>query len=98
MKKFTFKKHIKEGRWRSFDRDCTDIKLAGKVIGHITELKTCDYSISFAIKKEKTKENPAPFRWIYLKQRFPNEAVARDMIKKYSNEIQVKHDLYSFDD
>ena len=34
---FTFKKHAKTGRYRSFDYNHTDIKLKGKVVGSINE-------------------------------------------------------------
>jgi len=92
MKKFTFKKHKKEGRFRSFEKDWSDIKLTGKVVGHITENK-----ISFAVKKEKTEKDPAPFKWIRLKRLFKNEQDARDLIKRFEKEIQEGYDLYLFD-
>ena len=93
MKKFTFKKQKKEGRFRSFQPDFTDIKLSGKVVGHITKCK-----VSFAIKKERTEKDPAPFKWVRLKKVFENEQAARDLVKLLEKEIQKKYDLYLFDD
>ena len=94
---FTFKKHAKTGRYRSFDYNHTDIKLKGKVVGSINEGSNRKYRISFVIKKEKTKEDPAPFKWIRLKFVCDNEDDARNIVKRYSAELQERYDLYLFD-
>jgi len=98
MKNFTFKKHIPEGRYRSFELDHTDIKRNKKVVGFIGESRKGlweeRYRIHFQIKKEITKEEPAPFRWIELKKRCNTEKEAREFIKKNSEEIQILYDLY----
>lgn len=94
---FTFKKHVKTGRYKSFDHDCTDIKLKGKVVGSINEGSNRKYRISFAIKKEKTEEDPAPFKWARLQAVCDDEDHARNIIRKHSAELQEKYDLYSFD-
>ena len=99
MAKFTFKKAIHTGKYRSFALDRTDIKLNKKEVGHISESKNdYKYNISFAIKKEKTKVDPAPFKWITLKKKADSEPEARNFIKKNEEEIQKKYDLYQFED
>jgi len=96
--RFTFKKTIHEGRYRSFEQDHTTIKLNKKEVGYIQqERETGLYRISLAIKREKTEENPAPFRWIHLKKKCNSEKEARELIKKGETEIQRIYDLYQFD-
>lgn len=97
--KFTFKKTIHTGKYRSFELDNTAIKLGGRVVGYIAEIResTPPYRVSFAIKREKTKENPCSFKWIHLKKRFANENEARELIKRNEEEIQKKYDLFQFE-
>jgi len=95
---FTFKKHKKEGRYRSFERDMTDIKLKRKACGLISEIDFDKYCISFAVKREPTGSDPAPFKWIYFKKIFKNETKARAAIKKFEKEIQEKYNLHFFED
>ena len=96
--KFTFKKIVNTGRYRSFELDNTQIKLGGRVVGYIAETREPhQYKVSFAIKREKTKENPCSFKWIHLKKRFINENEARELIKRGGEEIQKKYDLYQFE-
>ena len=97
--KFTFKKYIPTGRYKSFELKYTDIKLKKKVIGHISELRDSHkYRVSFAIKKEKTKKDPAPFKWVSFKKQFDTEKEARDFVNDDPQAIQDKLDLYSFED
>lgn len=97
--KFTFKKDNPVGRYRSFELDHTEIKLKKKVVGHIQESRgNHTYSVSFAIKKEITKKEPAPFKWVRLKARFKTEAEARVFVKKHEEQIQERYDLYQFED
>jgi len=97
--KFTFKKDVPTGRYKSFDLKYTDIKLGGKQVGHIKESRDSrDYSISFAIKKEKTEKDPAPFKWVYLKARFKTEPEARVFVKRHEEQIQERYNLYQFED
>jgi len=98
MKKFTFRKEIFEGRYQSFERDHTTIKLNKKEVGYIGESDWNKYVIRFAIKKDITKKDPAEFKWVSLKQTFENEKDAREYIKKNNDIIQNKLDLYYFDD
>jgi len=94
---FTFKKHIATGKYRSFERDNTDIKLKGYVVGLISETEEGSYKISFAIKKERSKKDPSLFRWVTLKANPKNEEEARKTIKKFSKAIQEKYNLYLFE-
>ena len=96
--KFTFKKHKKEGQYRSFQKDMTDIKLNKLIVGLISEYEHGSYRIMFAIKKKKTEDDPAPFKWIRLAKTFINEENARSFIKKHNDTIQVEYNLYQFED
>ncbi len=97
--KFTFKKTIHAGRYRSFELDHTAIKIKGKEVGSISEgRKDRLYEIRLAVKKLRTLEEPANFRWICLKKRCNSEPEAREFLRKYEKEIQEIHDLYSFED
>ena len=97
--KFTFKKYIATGLYKSFELKHTDIKLGGLEVGAIDQQKdSYKYKISFAIKKERTIKEPAPFKWISLKVRFETEKEARVFIKRHEIEIQEKYDLYQFED
>jgi len=98
MAKFTFKKTIHEGRYRSFEKDHTAIKLDKKEVGYIQENLDGSYRISLAVKQIPTKENPAPFRWIHLKKKSKSEKEARELIKRGEAEIQRIYDLYQFED
>lgn len=95
---FTFKKAIKTGAYRSFDLDYTDIKIKRKVVGYISENRDMIYRVGFAIKKEKTTEDPAPFKWRFLKKTFSSEQEARDFVNKKFTEIIETFDLYHFPD
>jgi len=99
MKKFTFKKWVPEGRYRSFETGSTDIKLNKKIVGQIAE-RRLDYkwTISFAVKKEKTSNDPAGFTWKKMIIPFDSEPEARKFIQERTEEIIAKFDLYSFDD
>ena len=98
MAKFTFKKTIHEGRYRSFELDHTTIKLQGREVGYIQEERESGlFRISFAVKKEKTEKYPAPFRWVHLKKRSKTEADARELIKRGEAEIQRIYDLHQFE-
>ena len=96
MKKFTFKKTIHEGRYRSFEKDHTTIKLNKKEVGYISEVEHSLYRAYFAVK-EKTKEDPA-FKWIYIRKVFESEKAAREFIKENNDKIQTNLNLHYFDD
>jgi len=95
---FTFKKYIRTGRYRSFELSSTDIKLKGKMVGSISETRGNGYGVGFMIKKEKTENDPCPFKWIFLKKRFLTEPEARDFIKKHEVAIKEGYDLHSLED
>ncbi len=97
MKKFTFKKYVATGMYRSFEKDQTDIKLNKMVVGSVGE--TCyGYKIRFAVKKDATKEDPAPFKWVSFKTRYTTENDARQFVKDNNKVIQNQLDLHLFDD
>ena len=98
MKKFTFKKTIHEGQYRSFQKDHTTIKLNKKEVGYISENDYQNYKIYFAVKKEKTEKDPGSFKWIRVNFNFDNEKEAREYIKENNDRIQEKLNLHYFDD
>ncbi len=85
--KFTFK--LQREMWHP---DWHDIKLNKKKVGYITEGR-----IRFAVKKERSKKDPAPFKWVTLKFQGSNDE-AKDYVKKYSDAIQDSYNLHSFED
>ena len=97
MKKFTFKKTIPEGRYRSFERDHTKIKLNKNEVGYITEIEYNMYKVYFAVKKEKTEKNPASFKWTYITKIFNSEKQAREYVRERNDIIQRALDLHQFE-
>ena len=96
MPKLTFKKTIKQGMYKSFERDHTYIKLNKKQIGSIQESREDGkYYIGVAVKKEPTKESPAPFKYITLKGSLFSEKEAREKVKELENKI-LELDLHLF--
>ena len=98
MKNFTFKKHRYEGPYRGFEKDHTDIKLNMKVVGTITERKVNTYIVSFAVEKEPTETDPAPFRWQMINATFKDEDEARQFVRRQFFIIQSILNLHSFED
>jgi len=96
--KFTFKKHAGTGLYRSFQKKYSDIKLNKKIVGTISEIKSNEYRISFAEKKEKTIKDPAPFKWVRISKNFRNENEAREYIRLHDEAIMKQLNLYQFDD
>ncbi len=96
MAKFTFKKAVPVGSYGSFDH--TTIKLNKKRVGYIGEQRDIHtYKISFAVKKLRSEEDPAPFKWVHLKKTFGSEMDARAFVREHSDAIQDKYDLHFFD-
>ena len=99
---FTYKKTIHEGRYRSFEPEQHEIKLKGKVVGSISEAfhtsGRTGFGVSFAVSRQSTKENPAPFRWLYLKTRFKDAAEAKAFLRQHFDNITGALNLYSFED
>lgn len=96
--KFTFKKYARTGSYRSFQKKYSDIKLNKKKVGTISEIESGEYRISFAVKKEKTVKDPAPFKWVRINKSFRNENGAREYIKLHDEAIMKRLNLYQFDD
>jgi len=98
MRKFTFKINKETGRCRSFYPDQCDIKLKKKCVGSITQrsLSTSWY-FSFMIKKEVTKEYPAPFKWIFFNKGFETINEAKIFLQEHTEEICNKYDLYEME-
>ena len=98
--KFTFKKHIPTGRYRSFETENHDIKLAKQIVGYISEdsyrsnIKFEErFSVSFAIIDD-TKN--CGWKWIILKKRFGNAEDARTFVNMNAEKIQEQLNLYKF--
>lgn len=93
--KFTFKKTVHEGRFKSFQTEHHTVKLNGKEIGIITELDLTRYGvidasgndgkfeIRICVKREPakiTKQSPCEFKWCIIKQKFDSAELARKFI------------------
>jgi hypothetical protein len=90
MAKFTFKMHRETGLRAVAYRPHSDIKIRGIVIGSIRE-----GAIRFKVKRERAKDNPAPFRWVTLKKRFGSDAEAREFLRETGVEALMKTlDIY----
>ncbi len=90
QKQFTFKKEIKSGPWRSFQKDETYIKLNGEEIGVIHEITSTDWVVRFQVMKvnwTKTPQDPCPWKWISLKKHCSSEQEAREMALKVQAQI-----------
>lgn len=95
---FTFKKHKATGRYASFEKEYSDIKLKKKVVGTIHEIEGGKRKVRFMVKKQPTKEEPAPFLWITVTKTFYDEEEARTWCKQNIKLIQEKLDLYQFEE
>lgn len=96
--KLSFKKHPKQtglmrigNSWQG-----SDIKANGKRCGTIypKTWREEHYRVSFMVKKERTKEAPAPFRNVTLNFKCDTDAEARAWIKENWQLIIAKYDLY----
>lgn len=87
--KFTFKRNVPTGPYRSFFKKNTYIRLKGLIVGSIQEGDGFyDWYVRLSIKDE-TNEN-AGRRWIQLKKRFSNEAEARQFLNDNFEKILEK--------
>lgn len=98
INKFTFKCHKPTGRFRSFSNPYWDIQLKRKRCGTILKNGFDDFSISFSIKKEKTTEDPAPFKNITLKARFKTIEETKAYLVEHTDAIIEKFDLFIRED
>jgi hypothetical protein len=90
MAKFTFKMHRETGLRAVAYRPSSDIKIKGVVVGSIRE-----GVIRLMVKRERTEDDPARFRWVTLKKRFADDAEAREFLRDVGVEAVMKaHDLY----
>ncbi len=98
---FTYKEQKRTGKFRSFQTRCYHIKLDKKVVGYIREPSNLSneqgWGISFSIKKEVTKEEPAPFKWIFFTTRFETIDEAKEFLRVNFDGIIAKYDLYKFE-
>lgn len=96
--KFTFKKQIATGRYRSFEKDQTEIKLNKKMCGLIDETENGKYRMSFMVLKDKPDNNPnCEWKWVRVKPLFNSEEEARQWVTKLSPQIQ-RWNLYLQED
>jgi hypothetical protein len=90
--KFTFKKEKKEAGLAGvgYPYSDTQIKESKQIIGYIIapNWRSDNYwRIRIAIKKPRTEEEPAPFKWIFFKATFLTEPEAREWVKEYLAKI-----------
>lgn len=93
--KFTFRKIIPVGKYRSFEPDSTEIKLNGFVVGSIDApahfSNKQGFGISFCIKDGNSFKN------ITLAKRLDSEQEAREFVNKNFSALTTKFDLYMQD-
>ena len=92
--RFTFKTEKSKGKYRSFYLDTHYIKFKKKVVGTISDR---DWHISLMVKKEKSEEDPSPFRWITLKRKSNSLQEAKIWLNEAINLITEKYDLYELE-
>jgi hypothetical protein len=99
--KFTFKKFIPTGRYRSFEKDSTDIKLKGRICGHISETEHTTYRICFVVPKTKEEIGEGTncvWKWLFLKKQYPSENDAREWIIKNADLIRGTFNICTIED
>jgi len=96
MKKFTYKKHKKEGQYRSFQKDFTDVKLSGKLVGSIRQLDDGQYRMSLIVE-DPTGEN-CKWKWVSLTAQGKTEQACRNFLNERIDEIQSKFKLHPLND
>lgn len=96
--KVTFKRHKKEGRFRSFQRTFVDVKVKRRCIGAITEQKNGEFRCAIMVKQPVTKEDPAGWRWLTLSAVFKTEQFARDFFTLRVDEIYAKFNVHELED
>lgn len=110
--KFTYKKSIPTGRFRSFENEYHTIKLKKKEVGTIAYLDLTRYGridttgndgkfeIRFQVKRkpeEITKQSPDPFKWITIKPKFDTADLAKQWLNENVTKIKTL-DLYFNED
>ena len=88
--KFTFKTDKPTGKWRSFSNETHDIKLKGKLVGHIGHEKP--FKISLMVMKTDADKNPdknpnCPWKWIHLKKESNSLQEAKDYVNSIIDKI-----------
>lgn len=102
--RFTFKKEKQETGLSGVGTPYPDtaIKLQGKVVGYICaptwRSKDNKWGIRFTVRKEVTKEDPAPFKWVQIRARLDSEPEAREFLNGKIEEILEYFSLYEKED
>lgn len=96
---FTFKRVKHTGRWRSFERAQTMIKIKRQEVGYMIDSRDeVGWCVRLAVKKDPTKEDPADFRWIMLRYRGDSEEATRAWLNEHFDTITERYDLHRFED
>lgn len=94
--KAAFKRIINTGRYRSFQLNSTDIKVNRLQCGSIAEEGIGLWRVQF-MTTAKPRKN-CEWDWIFIKQRFGTEDLARAWVILNINEINKKWPLYFMPD
>jgi hypothetical protein len=103
MSTFTFKRGKLGGRLERVGRPYAqvDIKLDGKTVGTIVpptwQTKDHKWGLRFQVASTPSADNPAPWRWFAVKDRFDNETAARAFVLAKAAAL-IKLNLYSNED
>jgi hypothetical protein len=96
--RLTFKKNQPTGRWRSFDSAIHDIKADGQKVGQISRSRMDpNWKVSFAFKREPTKDSPCPLVWRIMKVQHLTDDDARAWVTRNWDGIHAKFDLHRFE-
>ncbi len=93
-KKFTFKIHRPEGKWKSFFNASMDILLDKNCVGGVYQNKMAsEYEIRFQIMKSEVDlalPNNNPWKWVTLKHRVSSFVEAKEFVNKNFEAIFAK--------
>lgn len=101
MRKFTFKKIIPVGYYRSFQTRYSEIKLDKKVVGCIQGGERGEFKIMLHVVKKDIAEDGnlnCLFKNVILKVQFNSEEEAREFLNKNIEKILHKFELYKLED
>jgi len=94
--KFTFKKVSRDGRYSSFNKKWTDIKLNKKICGYLTKEANKKWVVRFMIVKDENNTDDnlnCDWKWIRFAIRFETEEGARTWLNIKADYICERYNL-----
>lgn len=96
-KKFTFKKEIPTGRYRSFYETTTTIKQNGKVVGTIDEKFRIRLIVRKTVDSEHIDNENCDWEWITMKKQNESDADARLWLNDNRDAIRARWEIVELD-